>query len=201
MREAGETFRLASGIFYRPPQLGRATGDLITKGFTWRQTYLAGTREALVTMTKEASAGSPRHLQPLYRLSDGVEVMTASGVLLRKLLKETASREGKNNFVCSWLLPELFDRFSDHIRKNAIVLVVSAPDSGLHRHGSRILLRHSDHTVQTHEFSLMRVCPTFVGQPAGSREGLQPEPGPVQPESGPTLTEVTAYSPSLLNKD
>jgi hypothetical protein len=200
MRDTGETFRLATGIFYGQPQLGRAVGDLIANGFTRRQTYLAGTREALGTMMKETSAGSPRQFQPLYRLSDGVEVVTTSSVLLRRVLKEAAGREEENNFY-SWLLPELFGRFSDHIRRNAIVLVVSAPDSGLHRRGSRILLRHSDHTVQTHEFSLMRACPTFVDHPAGSREGPQPGPGPVQPEGGATLTEVRACSLSLLNKD
>lgn len=156
MPDAGETFRLASGIFYRPPQLARAVSDLLAGGCTPSVMCLAGTREALGTIAQAASPRSARQLRPLYPLCDGVEVMATSGVLLRKLLKEAAWREGENSLPSSWLLPELFGRFTDHMRKNAIVLLVSAPDPGLQQHGSRILLRHSDHTVQTHEFSLVR---------------------------------------------
>jgi hypothetical protein len=42
------------------------------------------------------------------------------------------------------------------MRQRAIVLLVSAPDSGLQHRSSRILLRHSAHTVQTHEFTPAR---------------------------------------------
>jgi hypothetical protein len=80
--------------------------------------------------------------------------MGTSGALLRTLLKQASWREGAGKLDSAWLLPELFGRFSDHIRRNAVVLVISAPDPGLLQAGSRILLRHSAHPVQTHEFTL-----------------------------------------------
>jgi hypothetical protein len=147
------TFRLASGIFYAPSPLGHAVGDLLESGFKRREMCLAGTREALAG----AQAGpqtAPRQLRPLYPLSGGVEVMGTSGALLRTLLKQASWREGAGKLDSAWLLPELFGRFSDHIRRNAVVLVISAPDPGLLQAGSRILLRHSAHPVQTHEFTL-----------------------------------------------
>ena len=152
--EGKETFRLASGIFYEPPRLGRAIGDLLAGGFRRREMCLAGTREALGRA--KALPVPSRQLRPLYPLTPNVEVMATSGVLLRKLLKEAAWREGQSNVAFAWLLPELFGRFTDHIRRNAVVLLVSAPDPALQHQGSRILLRHSAHTVQTHEFSVAR---------------------------------------------
>ena len=155
MTEGAATFRLASGIFYRTPPLGHAIGDLLGSGFKQREMCLAGTREALAS-AKTGSQSAPRQLRPLYMLSEDVEVMGTSGVLLRKLLKEATWRDGVNALDTAWLLPELLGRFSDHIRGNAVVLLVSAPDPGLLQSGSRILLRHSTHPVQTHEFTLAR---------------------------------------------
>lgn len=152
--EGKEIFRLASGIFYESPRLGRAIGDLIAGGFRRREMCLAGTRDALGSA--KALPVPPRQLRPLYPLAPNVEVMGTSGVLLRKLLREASWREGESHLASAWLLPELFGRFTDHIRENAIVLLVSAPDPALQLQGSRILLRHSVHTVQTHEFSLAR---------------------------------------------
>jgi hypothetical protein len=157
------TIRLASGIFYKPPQLNRAVDDLLASGFGRHELCLAGTRDALAS-ARTVSAGSPRRLRPLYPLPDGTEVMGTSGVLLRKLLKETAWRERESALHSAWLLPELFGKFSDHIRGNAVVLMVSAREPGLLQTGSRVLLRHSAHPVQTHEFTLARAT--------GSRTGL-----------------------------
>ncbi len=146
-----EIFRLASGIFYDLPPLGRAIAELLAGGFRRREMCLAGTREALGNAT--VLPAQPRQLRPLYPLTPNIEVMATSGTLLRRLLKEAAWRMGESNLTSAWLLPELFGRFTDHIRQNAIVLLVSAPDPALQHQGSRILLRHSAHTVQTHEFS------------------------------------------------
>jgi hypothetical protein len=149
-----ENFRLASGIFYEPPRLGCAIGDLLAGGYRRREMCLAGTRTALGNA--KALPVPTRQLRPLYALATTVEIMGTSGVLLRKLLKQAAWREGESNLASAWLLPELFGRFTDHIRGNAIVLLLSAADPALQHQGCRILLRHSTHTVQTHEFSLAR---------------------------------------------
>jgi hypothetical protein len=155
MPNPAATFRLASGIFFGPLQLGEAIDGLLTGGFRRRDMCLAGTRTALGSV-KEDLQGVPRQLRSLYPLAQGVEVVGTSGVLLRKLLKEAAWRESESALRSAWLLPELFGRFTEHIRRGAVVLLVSAPDAGLLQAGCRILLRHSTHPVQTHEFTLAR---------------------------------------------
>jgi hypothetical protein len=50
-------------------------------------------------------------------------------------------------------MPELEQRLYEHLRLGAVLAVVSATDSALQRRSSRILLRHSPETVQTHEFT------------------------------------------------
>ena len=127
--EGKEIFRLEIGIFYEPPRLGRAIGDLLAGSFRKRELCLAGTREPLGSV--RAFAVPRRQLRPLYPLAPHIEVMTTSGVLLRKLLKEAAWRERESKFASAWLLPELFGNFTEHIRANAIVLLASAPDPSL----------------------------------------------------------------------
>jgi hypothetical protein len=95
-------------------------------------------------------------VRPLYPLVDNAEVVASNGILLRKLLRQANWRLGERELSSSWLLPDLFSRFSEHMRQNAVVLLVSAGDSNLQHRSSRILLKHSAHTVQTHEFTPMR---------------------------------------------
>jgi hypothetical protein len=164
MAEVDDTFRLASGVFYEAPKLGSAVADLLANGFTRRDMCLAGTRDAISGVMQPAGPAVPalggsldyRRVRPLYPLIDNVEVVATSGALLRKLLKEATWSQGDRELTSSWLLPDLFARFTDHVRQNAVVLLVSAADSGQQHRSSRILLRHSAHTVQTHEFTPMR---------------------------------------------
>jgi hypothetical protein len=79
--------------------------------------------------------------------------MGSSGVLLAKLEK-AAQCESESGFRSGGLLFGLFEKFSEHIYSNAIVLTASAADPRLLQSGSLILLQHSAHPVQTHEFTL-----------------------------------------------
>jgi hypothetical protein len=128
----GETFRLASGLFYEPQPLDAAIADLVAAGFTRGDMCLAGTRRALAMVGGRAALLTPAHaagrrrLRPLFPLSPDLEVVGTSGILLRKILKEAARHEGDQKLSTAWLLPELFGRFTDQMRRNAIVLLVSA---------------------------------------------------------------------------
>jgi hypothetical protein len=164
MAPVDETFRLASGIFYEPAQLESAVTDLVAAGFTKEDLCLAGTHAAHSVIgfsTREAAiavqhAADCSRLRPLYPMADKVEVLATSGALLRKLLKEAPWCEAEQELTAAWLLPDLFGRFTEHIRQNAIVLLVSAPNPAQQHRSARILLKRSAHTVQTHEFSLSR---------------------------------------------
>jgi hypothetical protein len=170
MDEADDTFRLASGVFYEPAKLTSAITDLHANGFTRRNMCVAGTRDALELVMQRAGSTLPalatldyRRVWPLYSQVDDVEVVATNGALLRKLLEKSARSYGDPASTSSWLLPDLFTRYSDHMRRNAVVLLVNAADSAQQHSSSRILLRHSAHPVQTHEFTPQR-------QPEGGRD-------------------------------
>jgi hypothetical protein len=163
MDDADDTFRLASGVFYEPRALGSVVADLHANGFKRRDMCLAGTRPALSGVMQPESPAFPvlgsleyGRVRPLYPLPGDVEVVGTNGVLLRKLLREAAWTQGDRALTSSWLLPDVFARFTDHVRQNAVVLLVSSADSGQQHRSCRILLRHSADTVQTHEFTPSR---------------------------------------------
>jgi len=159
MTQPPRTMRLVSGVFYKMAPLNRGIDSLSANGFRRRDMCFIGTRDALAGLHVDV-ADAPRKMRAVYVLSGDVEVMGTSGALLEKLEK-AARRESESRFHSDGLLLGLFAKFSEHIRRNAIVLTVSAADSGLLQSGSLILLQHSAHPVQTHEFTLMR--PTVTG--------------------------------------
>ena len=166
MDNADDTFRLASGVFYEPPRLGSVIADLHANGFKRRDMCLAGTRQALSGVLQPESPAFPMlggsldsgRVRSLFPLLGDVEVVGTNGVLLRKLLREATWTQGDRPLTSSWLLPDVFARFTDHVRQNAVVLLVSSADSGQQHRSCRILLRHSADTVQTHEFTPTRTA-------------------------------------------
>jgi hypothetical protein len=48
------------------------------------------------------------------------------------------------------LVEELCKKLNDHFKQDAIALLVSASEQNQQNQGSRVLLRHSFHTVQTY---------------------------------------------------
>ncbi len=90
--------------------------------------------------------------QPLSPLAENQDVVATSGDLLHTLLNY-ARQHGSAGAPRTSPLQELLAQSSDHIGHGAIALLISAPDPLLHHRSSRILLRHSAHTVQTHEFT------------------------------------------------
>ena len=171
MAEVDDTFRLATGVFYEASKLAGAVAELYADGFTKRSMCVAGTRDALGVVVGPAGTALPgmadafdcRRVSPLHPPIDDVDVVATKGALLRRLLEEAARRQGDRALTSSWLIPDLFSTFSDHMRRNAVVLLVSAADSAQQHRSCRILLRHSAHTVQTHEFTPPR-------QPEGGRD-------------------------------
>src|SRR5262249_37837568 len=132
-------------------------------GFKRRDMCLAGTRKALSGVMQPTSpvlGGSLNYgrVRPLYPVLGDVEVVGTNGVLLRKLLKQASWTQGDRQLAAAWLLPDVLTRFTDHVRQNAVVLLVSSADSGQQHRSCRILLRHSADTVQTHEFTPTRTA-------------------------------------------
>jgi hypothetical protein len=158
MGESADPFRLAIGVFHEPQRLESAITDLFADNFNPRDICLVGTRQAFDRlMPMSAGTAVPRALltgqfQPLSPLAENQDVVATSGDLLRTLLSH-AKWHGGARTPRSSPLHELLARSSDHIGHGAFALLVSAPDPLLQHRSSRILLRHSAHTVETHEFT------------------------------------------------
>jgi hypothetical protein len=158
MDDASNAFWLAIGVFYEAPRLANAIAELRADGTTSAQMCLVGIRQAIDALAPgcagdELSADRPRVLAP--RVND-LELVATDGQLLRTLLEHTETQEGGNPSTHGWLLPDLFGSLTEHLRAGAVALLVSASDFGLQRCSSRILLRNTAHTVQTHEFTPRR---------------------------------------------
>jgi hypothetical protein len=157
MGESADPFRLAIGVFHEPERLESAICDLFADNVDARDMCLVGTRQAFDRLLPASVAELGRaqlagQLQPLSPLAADPEVVATSGDLLSTLLRH-AEWQGGTSTLGSSPLQELLARSSDHIGHGAIALLVSAPDPLLQHRSSRILLRHSAHTVQTHEFT------------------------------------------------
>ena len=158
MDDANNMFRLAIGVFYDARALTGAIGELLADGVAGAEMCLAGTRQAIDTLaaSDRAVASSMGKPQVLALQLGNFEVVVTEGPLLRALLEHNEAADGGSPPAHNWRLPDLFDGLADHLRSGAIALLVSRSDFGLQRRGSRILLRHTAHTVQTHEFTARR---------------------------------------------
>jgi hypothetical protein len=165
MDDASNTFRLAIGVFYEAPRLASAIAELQADGVTAAQTCLAGIRQAIDALASgpasdgQGSEPSTDKLDKLRVLAphvNGLELVATDGQLLHTLLEHVEADQSGNSSAHSWLLPDLFGSLTDHLRAGAIALLVSASDFGRQRRSSRILLRNTAHTIQTHEFTPRR---------------------------------------------
>jgi hypothetical protein len=163
MDDAGDTFRLAIGLFYEPQLLESAIADLKTDGVARGQMCLAGTRASvdgllasLPASSRQVAAKLSGELHVLPAGVGSIDLVATDGELLHLLLQHTKVQETDRVPAHNWRLPDLFAGLTSHLRAGAVALLVSAPDIAAQRRGSRILLRHSAHTVQTHEFARRR---------------------------------------------
>jgi hypothetical protein len=161
MAITGDKLRLAVGIFYEPSRLSRAIAELVGDGIGVQDMCLVGMPSAFAAARQDeiiadggqvAGVLSEFQLHNLGDLIDGCQLSASSGALLRTLLRHAKWRKSDQRLRTDWLWPELCARLTDHIRQGALVLIVGAPTFLSQHQCSRTLLRHSAHTVQTHEF-------------------------------------------------
>lgn len=161
MAITGDKLRLAVGIFYEPPRLSRAIAELFAEGIGVQDMCLVGMPSAFESARQDEAAAEGGQvpgvlavfqLHNLGDLIDAGQLSASSGALLRTLLKHAKWSKGDQRLRTDWLWPELCARLTDHIRQGALVLIVGTPTFSAQHQCSRTLLRHSAHTVQTHEF-------------------------------------------------
>ncbi len=168
--EGGDTLWLSVGVFDSCPPLERAIAELHQDGFTNREMCLVGTSAAFAEMVRRPEGPlMPRFGRPLYQrqrhllpwLADNCDVLATTGILLRTLVAQAAAERGNRVPAGAGLIQELCSTLNEHFRQDAIALLVSATDHNQQNQGSRVLLRHSFHTVQTYA----------VRTPAGTAAG------------------------------
>lgn len=161
MTAADGKVRLAIGVFHELPRLDRAVTELAANGMGTDDICLVGTPEAFVAAGSQDSedalpesfAVPALQLHNLGRIAGDYELSASSGALLRTILRQAKWGRDDGGPSAGWLWPELCARLADHLRLGALVVIVNTPTFSLQRQCSRILLRHSAHTVQTHEFT------------------------------------------------
>jgi hypothetical protein len=159
MDDTSNMFRLAVGVFYESQNLASAIGELGMDGDIFAEACLVGTPAAMKAFAQSSESvasrlgGKTRSLPP--DLAD-FELVATDDQLLQTLLDYGRTAGDGASPAHSWLLPDLFGGVAEHLRSGAVVLLVSASDFGRQRRVSRVLLRHTGHTVQTHEFTARR---------------------------------------------
>jgi hypothetical protein len=154
MPQAGDTCRLAVGVFYEPPALENAIAELCSGGFTARDICIAAKRQVLDRSlpNKNRLAERAFSLSKLGVQTDSEEYVATSRGLLTTLLDQSKSPNAAASAQASFW-PDLCRRMANHMSKDGVVLLVSARDAALQNISSRILLRHSTQSVQTYEFT------------------------------------------------
>ena len=159
-QHGSNTLWLSVGVFDSCPPLERAIAELHQEGFTNRELCLLGTSAAFAEMVRRPDGHTmPRTGRALYKrerqllpwLSENVEVLATSGILLRMLMAQAAAeRDDDSHASSSHLIEELCRKMNEHFNQDAIALLVSACDQNQQNQGVRVLLRNSFHTVQTY---------------------------------------------------
>ena len=154
--------RLAIAVFDRGECLCRALADLDVAGFKRDQRGIAAVAPTLIRLQNGAwCAGSACGVvadviveveTTPTRVDDEFVVVTRNSIWQKLQCFGSASSEAL--ITANWMTLQLREDLTEYVRKGAVVLGVSASDFDQQRQSTRILLKHSSHRVQTHEFIL-----------------------------------------------
>lgn len=156
------TYRLAIGLFSEHPPLFRALDDLCVQGLEGECLCLIGRSERLKPQTfdgvdRDAYLRSG-HLFDGARDVDGLfppaRCAASTGPLLDELCAPIPFPAAERERYPMWLTRNQYDRLHSHVQDGGFVLIVSSATPTQQDASSRILLRHSQNGVQTHDFTV-----------------------------------------------
>lgn len=161
------TFRLAIGLFSETGPLANALAALLALGVAAGNLCLVGRTETVKAALcdkggNEAAADLRRLVEHTKeRLSPLGELTCAagSGGFPAHLCAACFSMSAARGSGLGWLSAPQSKRLQDHLDNNGLVLIVSSETPAEQDASSRILLRHSKHGVQTHDFTLRETNP------------------------------------------
>lgn len=159
MNDASTTVRLAIASFAEPHLLDAALVDLLRSGLDTPELCLVGTGRAFHMIVQSPvefrydDASGPlrsRPVKPIVPPKEVPQLLATAGTMQRALRLDSAWTVPKSGLLGS---AGYSGGLADRLRRHSIALLVSPPSPALHQRSSRILLRHSPHIVQTHEFT------------------------------------------------
>jgi hypothetical protein len=147
--------RLAMGSFSDPATLAATLSELLQSGVKYSELCLVGTRQAFKAIGEKIDHRTTSVVAGLLQIPDGPSILSMEqGELLatpgpvRQMLVSDASGGVSHGGVLGNK-----GSFARLLGNHAIVLLVNTATAELHKSSSRVLLRHSSHIVQTHEFT------------------------------------------------
>jgi hypothetical protein len=160
--------RLAVGVFDNADGLFVALDDLAGTGLTAPKlsvTALSSTLARLPRLDERPSRerakifGVLELMERLPTLLDGRPVVVTSAATYPDLMRfepcsETLSKRAttENSASKRWMTSDLRRKLTDYVRRGSVVLVVESDSTAQQLSATRVLLAHSSHNVQTHEF-------------------------------------------------
>ena len=172
-----KTYRLTIGLFNEIWALNDALSDLAAQGMHAPSLCLFGQAEHLNAKFWRLDPGQENAgFQSIFedvREFDGwlgeMSCVASAGPLLDDLCGASFASNGDGQDHPGWLTEAQYGRLLDHIRNGGLMLIVGAETPAQQDASCRALLRHSQHGVQTHDFTL-RTAETAQMSPAKGSE-------------------------------
>ncbi len=173
------TYRLAIGLFGTWSNLCRALAGLSAEDLPAESLCLIGERLAksvdgsddahqqLAAGLPTAYAGLFDHVREFDSIFSSANAYAAgNGLLLDDICcslcaVEVSPADGKRGGYPQWLADSQCERISSHLVRGGIVLIVSSSSPTQQDASTRILLRYSQHGVQTHDFTVRPIGGDF----------------------------------------
>lgn len=156
------TYRLAIGLFGDHPPLFRALDDLSGHGLAADCLCLIGRRERMnpdhIEGFDQSASQKNGHLfagaREVHGLFPPAQCAASAGRLFDDLCEPLSFPVAGQERYPMWLTSGQYERLSIHVLEGGLVLIVSSATPSQQDSSSRILLRHSQHGVQTHDFTV-----------------------------------------------
>ena len=154
--------RFAIAAFDNGENLLEALAELMERGFERQQIGIVARASVLVNMERNVELGQPNYTgaasiigdveSTSARIDDDVILVTRNSFW--QSVSSFLFQASDGLAAAHWMTPQLRDDLAGYIRNGAIILGVSADTLDQQRQSTRVLLEHSSHRVQTHEFRL-----------------------------------------------
>jgi hypothetical protein len=171
---------LAIGLFSEVGALISALEEFASLGVTPQCLCVLASIETLASATwQRASEAAARAFQSIFEevvaaghiVDGGPEItgvcMASAGPLHDELCSILVSPScGRDGATSDWLSQSQRRRMGAHVVEGGLVLVVSSDTPSEQDQSCRILLRHSQHGVQSHDFTMKRSAKSRNGGPS-----------------------------------